>query len=185
MDSLYVFLKSVENTPESAQNISLLIALLAVFFGPIMSYFTTKLTIRSQLKSIEQQTSTQISIAQHTVKSQVLSGNRQQWINTLRDNISEFIALVGMISANILQKDIAREKFERLIQVRVKISLLLNMSEQDHQQLNSLLNHATSQITDQIAKNRITTDFQKTRDDIVTLSQKILKREWERVKNVE
>ena len=185
MDSTFVLLKSIQDGSWATQHLSLLIALLAVFFGPIMSYFAAKLTLRSQLTAISQQISTQTVIAERTIKSQVISANRQQWINTLRDTISEFVSLVWMFSAALVTTEKPFPEFQRLTQVRTKISLLLNPTEEDHKQLEDLLSKSIQQIAEEVKKGKVGEGFFDLRDQITVISQKILKREWERVKSIE
>ncbi len=144
MDSLYMALHSLENGNNNTEYISLIIALLAVFFSPIINHITTKHTIDSQSKSAKEQIANQSKIAELNIKSEVLSRNRQDWINTLRISISEFTSLFVLLSkANekpIASKD---DKWEKLFMLKAKISLLINPNEDDHQQLEKLIENAT------------------------------------------
>lgn len=180
MDSLYVALRSIQNGNNNTEYLSLLIALLAVFFSPIISYLTTKQTIKSQTKSAKEQSEAQFNIAERNIKSEVISRNRQDWINNLRINISEFISLCIILSkVNEHIVNSAEDKWERFFAVRSIISLLINPKEDDHQQLDGLIEKATQSILNnnkEVLKN--------IRPEVIKLSQQILKREWERVKQV-
>jgi hypothetical protein len=154
-----------------------LIALLAVFFSPLISYLTTKLTLSSQRK-----------MSERTISSQVISVNRQDWINTLRDNVSQFVAIMFTLSlateADMNTKEFF-EKTEILFAIRFKLKLLINPKEDDHQKLDALIGDALRNVIapeKERAKLRPLSDL---RDDIMIVSQNILKREWERVKKVE
>lgn len=132
MDSVYVALKSMkENYWLNTEILSLLIALLAVFFGPIIAHYTAKRTMKSQ-----------IQIAEREIKSNVLSNNRQEWINTLRNNISEFLSLIRVREAPIIPTSEIISISERLFTTRFRISLLLNPKEDDHKNLDELLETA-------------------------------------------
>jgi hypothetical protein len=180
MDSLYVALHSIQNGNNSTEYLSLLIALLAVFFSPIISYLITKQTIKSQAKSAKEQIETQSNIAERNIKAEVISRNRQDWINTLRISISEFISLCIILSkVNEHIVNSAEDKWERFFALRSKISLLINPKEDDHQQLDELIEKAT-----QFILNNNKEGFRNIRREIIKLSQQILKREWERVKQV-
>ncbi len=167
-------LKSIQDSSYSLQYFSLLIALLAVFFGPIMSFFAAKLTLRSQ-----------IAVAERTIRSQVLSVNRQQWINTLRDTISEYVSLLWVSSAGFLDDQNSYPEMQRVTQVKTKLSLLLNPTEEDHKQLDQLLTKAMVQVAQESQKTQVSKEFIDIHDEITRLSQRILKREWERVKTLE
>ncbi|HOI29912.1 MAG TPA: hypothetical protein PLZ15_09170 [Melioribacteraceae bacterium] len=185
MDSTYVFLNSLQESNKISDYLSLLIALLAVFFGPIISYYTAKHTIKHQLSSLDKQLTTQLNIAERALKSQVLSGNRQDWINTLRDALSEFLSILFMISQAKLSKENDLEKSETLLLLRFKISLLLNPQEDDHRQLDTFLDQGIKYLSAISKKEEPNRQFSEIKSDIITLSQTILKREWERVKKVE
>jgi hypothetical protein len=182
MYSLYVSLTDLNSlSSDGIQYISLAIAFLAVFFSPLISYLTTKLTINSQLKLSNQQINTQIKIAERNLKSEVLSRNRQNWINTLRDNISEFISLSIVITKiTSVHKDYD-DKMEKFLTLRSRISLLLNPKEDDHNKLDKYLKEALYFVIEKEEQRHIV----DIRNDIIKLSQEILKREWERVKQVE
>lgn len=185
MDSTYVFLKSLQENNQISDFLSLLIALLAVFFGPIISYFTAKHTIKHQLSSLDKQLTTQLNIAEKALKSQVISGNRQEWINTLRDGLANFLSILFIISQGNLEKGAYQEKAATLLLLRFKISLLLNPLENDHLQLDTFLDQGIKYLSTISKKEEPNRQFSEIRLDIITLSQKILKREWERVKKVE
>ena len=122
---------------------------------------------------------------------EVISKNRQDWINTLRslisdylgilgalNNIDEFVILkLGLKSLDAIRDESTRKTIEKhaillreLRTVSSKIELLLNPIEEDSKKLIQLL-YDTEQDR--------TTNQNK---EIIEISQKILKKEWERVK---
>lgn len=181
MDSVYVALKSIkENGWLNIEYVSLLIALIAVFLGPIISYFTAKRTMKSQADLIKEQITSQIIIAERDIKSKVLSNNRQEWINKLRDNLSEFMSLILVVrKTQQLNSSELISYYNKLFTTRFRIKLSLNPNENDHCELDALLKAAMEKTTSYSEL------YEDIGDKILELSQSILKREWERVKKLE
>ena len=147
--------------------ISAITALCAVLLSPLVSMWT----------------------AQRQSRVTVLSANRQAWINSLRDLISEYISVAALLHAEDWsdRKSDFNERVERLSLVNARIQLMLNPKEEDHQRLVSLLGQLALTLGEQIASGQ-KKDSQKAGvvvRQVVPLAQSILKREWERVKNVE
>ena len=119
----------------------------------------------------------------------VLAANRQAWINTLRELIAECMSISGLIHlADWSQRPQGdfEEKMERLSFLISKIRLMINPKEEDHQRLVQLLSEIMKSLRERKAnapKNAAA--GAKAVQELVPLSQAILKREWERVKRVE
>lgn len=153
---------------ETIAIISAVTALLAVLLGPLVSMWAT----------------------QRQSRVAVLAANRQAWINALRDLISEYVSISGLMHAGDWSKRTEIEfdqKMERLVLLSAKIRLMLNPKEDDHQRLNKILGDLILTIGGRaVASGK--KDSEKARmliSELVPLSQTILKREWERVKRVE
>lgn len=125
-------------------------------------------------------------VGRQQFKATVISANRQAWINTLRDTVAEYQSCVGVMSfllvsenlANMINSSEFRERLARVEFLRSKIRLLINPNEADHVKLVEIISEPVAGgLTDESLK-RIGT----ARDEIAMISQKILKREWERVK---
>lgn len=128
---------SKEFIPILVAAISASSALFGVLVGSVCSYF----------------------ISRQQFKATVLSGNRQQWINTLRDCIADFqtkakIAIVEVdlashdqtsAAANLGNHDEAMKTMRLLVN---KISLLINPKERDHSELFSSLNELEAHCID-------------------------------------
>ena len=147
--------------------LSLLIALVAVFFGPLI----------------------QLRIAKRQIRATVVSANRQAWINTLRDTIAEFISLTRSITAKSPElKGYRDEAFVKDINESIflqsKIALLLNPLEDDHNQLLDLVTKAAYSAKNS-REERAYMFMDRMCNDIIALSKSILKKEWERVKRGE
>jgi hypothetical protein len=130
-------------------------------------------------------------IARQQFKATVISANRQQWINTLRDCIADFqtktkIALVETslalnnetaVASNVKDHDEALKGMRFLVN---KTALLLNPNETDHSELILLFKQLEDHCINGDPNER--TKEEKLQDSITSIGQKILKREWERVK---
>lgn len=128
-------------------------------------------------------------VTRRQIEASVLSKNRQEWINTLRDELVELIvALRGLQTVMILPQEhrSANELkglIEKITRREIKITLLINPKETDHAELIQL-------ISDGLLLAASASDHPKERiieveRKIATLSQRILKREWQRVKAIQ
>ena len=126
-----------------------------------------------------------IHIARRQIRASVISGNRQKWIDQLRDQVAELITSIKFLS---LQTSLHRfseaewiERFQKTHLLESKISLLLNPKEPDHVALSKAIRQAVQAMLEkddsQDARNIL--DYT---DSVIQQAQVILKREWERVK---
>lgn len=134
-----------------------------------------------------------LSVARRQFNATVLSANRQKWIEALRDMLAELISL--LVSALIVRsawkskwdkgrgpfrEDAALlDKLERIVLAQSKIRLLLNPTELDHQQLHRAIDAAFKRLQ---SEDSLDSDTEVDIENITTLAQSILKREWQRVK---
>ncbi|WP_316635977.1 hypothetical protein [uncultured Flavobacterium sp.] len=145
--------------------LSLIIAGLAVFFGPLVSIAITKRTLK---------------LNSAIASKNLISPIRQQWINELRNTITELTAkshhycLVGT-------EDRKDKEYYRIIELEMKIRLLINPKEEDHKTLTLLI----SEMLNNLYKIGSDTElmFWEKHAAVIEISQVILKREWERVKS--
>ena len=147
----------------NAQWISALTALAAVILSPVVSIYVVKKQINAT----------------------VVSMNRQKWIDDLRDQLSELISLLNYINvafhSHLSNKENFMEKLERVKFIQTKIMLLINPIEEDHVKLTSLISSAIEEII-KGKKEELPNKLHEYIKALVELSQKVLKREWERVK---
>ena len=139
-------------------------ALIAVVMGPLVSLWA----------------------ARRQSRVTVLSANRQAWINTLRDLIAECMAISGFIHIadwSDRKQSEFDEKMERFALLVAKIRLMLNPNEQDHKRLSEMLGQLMNSMRSLNEKDPV--KGAQLMKDFLSLSQTILKREWERVKRVE
>ncbi|MGV6839495.1 MAG: hypothetical protein ACWA40_04805 [Planktomarina sp.] len=95
---------------------------------------------------------------------------RQQWINELRDDLAEFHS-IGVTPEHTPDTDM---EFYR---IGTRIELMMNPDDEDYKELQEImygyLKTARSSTLEKYANN----------PRLVDISQRILKREWERLKN--
>ena len=135
-------------------------------------------------------------IAKFEFKANVLSVNRQKWIDTMRDLVASLTSqlLIAAALRQTLEEPtgliIARDpelsrRVENLLRTVSKIELMLNPLEQDHQQLNALMKEAIDQLRSPLLEDGIEDRIEVISRDITQVLQGILKREWIRVKRGE
>ncbi|MEQ8624615.1 MAG: hypothetical protein RJQ00_07175 [Vicingaceae bacterium] len=129
--------------------------------------------VRDQIKSGEK-------IANLNFKQNVLSVNRQNWINTLRDIISELISMVDKVA---LKKEMNHEQLEIINKHLLKAELMVN-PETDKDYVNALKELQVS-LFKLIGEGLEFGSIEKYKNNVINLTKKILKTEWERVKKGE
>lgn len=131
-------------------------------------------------------------IAKKQIKATVVSASRQQWINTLRDNISDFQtrAKIATVEAKLASDDRsefaanpeAHDEAMRTMRFVVnKVALLINPAESDHARLLSQMRELEVFCADGDPHDNARHDDLQA--SITSVGQQILKREWERVKS--
>lgn len=129
------------------------------------------------------------NIAKRQIIASTVTTSRQQWINALRDAIADFSAKASMIyslAKNRYANEQSIQRIEELVQLNYKIELLINPNEADHAKLSQLVNGIASSLKlAKVEDSSLDTSLDQKQSELVSLSQKILKREWERVKKSE
>jgi hypothetical protein len=140
-----------------------------------------------------------LTVARRQISANVVSVNRQRWIETLRDLVAELIALIatGMmvrlerardsksVGALFTSDPLMIQKVERIVMVRNKIRLLTNPNEDDHRQLLDAIDVAFRYLSSDLtsaASDDVAGMLEPRIDAITRCAQAILKREWTRVK---
>ena len=113
----------------------------------------------------------------------MLSKNRQNWIDTLRNEISEYIVCVihtdtvSKIDQSDNKVNNVLENMKDVLLHLSKVRLLINQKEDDHESLINKMDEMYNGL--KIPEY----DFSKAEKELIKLSQTVLKREWERVKS--
>ncbi len=135
-------------------------------------------------------------VAKRQFNANVLSANRQRWIETLRDMLAELISLLVAVAvfkskwkdkwdrgrAPIAADPALLQKVERVVLVQWKIRLLINPTEPDHQELHRAIEAAFQRIQAEDPDDPDNSETKADIENITRVGQAILKREWQRVK---
>jgi hypothetical protein len=147
--------------------ISSLTALVAVIVGPLV----------------------QLRVAKKQIRSTTVSANRQAWINSLRDNLATLRAyssdVRGLRTADTNDPSLTakiQKKGRRANVLLAKVRLSLNPTEKDHQELMQRVQQLWD-ISDSVSPNNAKgEEWERNAQDLMTVAQRILKAEWNRVK---
>ena len=146
----------------STEIIAALTALVAVIVSPVISVY----------------------VVRRQITAQVVSTNRQAWINELRTKIARFVTEVASLSWHRLEDGSAtpeiQKRLNNLVLLMSEIKLYINPKEKDHAHLVSLLSKSAQNAFAQL-EGKPAPDENYV-DEITKTAQGILKREWERVK---
>ena len=154
--------------------LSLIVAALAVFVGPLISLSIAK----RQIRASAQLAIAQIESAMEASTKQIVAPMRQAWINSLRDLLAELTssALHYYVAGYEERTD---EEYRHLALLESKIQLMLNSREEDHRNLENLIRRMGAAIQHQKGEPD---QFPDLLTEVRALSRAILKREWDRVK---
>lgn len=145
----------------SPEIIDALIALIGVIISVIISLIVGLLTTRFNYRQLYAQT---------------ISNNRMDWINVWRENVSSFLACAEVLRNNRSCVNDELLKIEKeMYAARGMVVSRLNLNEEDHQLMLVLINKFSIHCSDE--------DFVNQREAILALARKILKPEWERLKD--
>jgi hypothetical protein len=134
-----------------------------------------------------------LRVARGQLRASVISTNRQKWMETFRDHISELLSLMnaaqlikrysieswrgglGPVQANLG----LTEKFERAYMALAQIRLLTNTSDPEHQRLNDALETALVHLQhDELREDELGAAV----EEVIALGRTIIRHEWDRVK---
>lgn len=134
-----------------------------------------------------------LSVARRQFRANVISTNRQKWIETFRNRLSELLSLMN--AAQVIKRhSIASwqgglgpvhanlglaEKFERAYMALAEIRLLTNASDSEHRHLNEALASALAHLQhDELRDGELAGSI----EDVIALGRTIIRHEWGRVK---
>jgi len=175
----------------SFENINSMMTLFVPLITVIITVIVNIVITKFQLKKYELDIKTQKEIADNVIKRDVKATNRQQWINTLRDLVSEYIAnhefakLVAQFDPKINgeKRPEYKEAFKKVLNLGYKIELMLNPTESKSQkvvklmtELNKVTNYSSFAYEDK---------YEQIKHEILDVTKEILKEEWEKVKRLE
>ncbi|MBN2572704.1 MAG: hypothetical protein JXA68_11290 [Ignavibacteriales bacterium] len=146
---------------------------------------SSKETINAQIASAkeiaESQLKTAYDTAQLTFRQNVLSSNRKDWIEKLRNNISVLSAKMLIVA---FKKNKVNSDYEDIIHLVGYIELMLNANDPRDKELVVILLSLPEKIINYPVKTTAE-DLGNIRRELLAKSKSILKSEWERVKKGE
>lgn len=141
--------------------IAAIIALVGVILSILVSLLISLATTRFNYRQLYAQT---------------VSTNRMDWINKWRENISKFLACAEILNNNCACGNNELITIEKeMYEARGMVVSRLNLDEPNHKAMLVLMNFFVIHCDKQ--------EFIKQREAILALARKILKPEWERVKD--
>ncbi|MDK9556095.1 hypothetical protein QQF73_00560 [Marinobacter sp. M216] len=155
---------SIAELKQLAPVLSLIVAGLAVFVGPFVSW-----------RVAQRQSDTSLRVA----NKQVIAPMRQAWINSLRDLVSELLGKCAHYWASGYE-DREDSEYQHITELVHRLELHINPREQDHAELVTnarAMEGALGQASREADKK-----FWNAHQEIRRLAQDILKREWDRTK---
>ena len=133
-----------------------------------------------------------LSVARRQFRANVISTNRQKWIETFRDRVSELLSLMN--AAQLIKRHSAdawrggvgaaaslgvTDKFEKAFMALSEIRLLTNASDAEHQRLNEALATALAHLQhDELREEELNASVEQ----VIALGRTIIRHEWGRVK---
>lgn len=175
-----------ENPIDMNQYMPWVVALLIGIFSLVVNLLVHKNQQKLALKSMELQSEQ----SKQVIKKDILSKNRQEWINTLRDSISDYLSS-HELSKLIVKYDKKgtetppeyRSEFKKWQSLYYKIKLMLNPNEDKSRKLIELMTQLN--LSTDYYSNEKEAKYEIIQNEIIQVTQSILKEEWERVKNLQ
>jgi len=138
---------------------------------------------------------TTLHIGRSQIRAAVLSANRQKWIDGFRDLVSSFsgqVAVVAHLHQTLIRDgrlSVAHDpevlkQFERLVATFTKIKLMTNPADGIQVDLLAKMQAILTEVRSPSETPDFTLDVEAQVAEIATLTQTILRREWERVKHL-
>lgn len=123
-------------------------------------------------------------VTKRQINAQVVSGNRQAWINTLRSAVTDFLTEIATDETKHQGPDkaivVAHAKVRAISKYVTEIALLINPNEKPHQRLLELVRAAAADVNEFRSNPEISP--MRHRKEIIDIAQQIFKEEWGRVK---
>ncbi len=135
-----------------------------------------------------------LAISRRQFRINVISANREKWIGTLREATAEFISLAAAAAVHrsapgttvtrghaVLHADpTLMPRFERLVQLRWNLRLLLNPSEASHR---AVVNAVDAVTRDLLERDLDAAALTPAIDAVATATQVVIREAWQRVKS--
>ena len=158
-------------TSNLIQILTLVVAILAVFIGPMVTLYIGKKQNEVANKTVE--------LSRRIASKQIMAPMRQAWINDLRDKISE-LSSSGLHYWTAGYEDRSEAEYQRVGLLESEVYFRINPQEKDHQELMSAIRGMVQALqTGHDDADRFIVSY----NQLNAIAQKIFKTEWNRVKN--
>ena len=146
--------------------------------SPIVAYVIAIRNVSGALKSADRQAKSAQEIAAKQIRSSIVSANRQKWLDSIRDDLSEFASELDIVrsvlSAGASQVETAEKtKRLRLLYTRVKLRLNPDKPEQ------GLIIDCMDRLVSDVAAK----DVSEKLDALTQAAQALAKAVWRQVKS--
>ncbi|MFC4263972.1 hypothetical protein ACFOWM_13845, partial [Ferruginibacter yonginensis] len=163
------------------------IALLTVVVNIFISLYSQKVA----LSNVEKQIKSSLALAALQFDTTLYLKNRQDWINEVRNSLSEFLTHCNLINIELqeaTQNMIARKTIhEKLSLNRNKLRLALNPKIEEHEKLlesiSALMNVLDIHILNTNSQQRQydNVDFMRKADNVIVDGRFVLYKEWDKI----
>ena len=117
----------------------------------------------------------------HHLFAETVSQSRNKWLNEMREYISEMLANKRrMVYGNIDEKSVV-EICNNYDTCKFQVLMRLNINESDHRQLRALIIELDGYGAQRLGQKAVK-QYEETELEIIEISRKILKEEWDKVK---
>ncbi len=168
-------------TPKQRERMTLLDVIPSVV-GAVVGIATVVVGHYFGLRVSKQQIEASQKSAQSQIQASTVCQFRQQWIDGLREDI----ALLTSLSLKRTGDNGVYDHLQKMVEIQLRIQLRLNPNETDHKALTALLDELIECASRYYAKSNTRIDdgirMNEISKQIVPVTQTILKREWNRVK---
>ncbi|WP_151963612.1 hypothetical protein [Acinetobacter oleivorans] len=185
---------------------ALVLTLIATVFASIISAVVTIVLVtksnKSLIRSQNENHLKQLEAQRQQQKSDVTSTNRQAWINSVRSILSEYLFYATRIQVYMIQtinknpegKTNLMQALDMLDKNKILINLYFSKHESQLVDLMDKFVNSANEISHKYTDNQTNLvpynekDFvslKEIREKIIDTAQDILKKEWDRVKNLE
>jgi hypothetical protein len=137
-------------------------------------------------EQLDKQMQLSIDLQKVQYRNTLAATNRQEWINDLRITISEFLSKATIIFINKRRSnensDSSTTELEKLIYLKNKIELLLNIEHQEQKQVRD----AIWNILNEVEKSDLTLNkLSKLQEKVISSSSTLFQMQWEKIKSSE
>lgn len=147
--------------------------------GPLAAYLIAVTNIKALFKNTRSQIRSTTEVAKLQIHSNVISQNRQKWVDALREDLSAFVTELEVIKEKIRNSTSTptnlQELSKGLFLVYNRLRFRLNPDKQDHVDIIKCMENILSDVT--------ASDVRAKSENLVLLGQRLIRKEWVRIKS--